>query len=388
MKTNDMENLPPASKKGRCSGRTAKHKLSNDKTAAATQEEYAKEDRLAEEVTQNLFITKATKDGYDGLEALTSNLINLSLDRMDGKVRGMYERYQKLWKDFVNKHGCDMMSDDAMIAFMSENAQKYKAGTLWVIYSCINKMYIMDKGVNLNTWPRLRALMKTMTEKYVAKKANTFSPEQVDEIICNWSESFDPRLRMGAVHIMLSYYGLLRMGDAMKIRKEDVSFDTSQKCWKVTFNYERKRKNVGFSYLIPSQYNKYVEAYHNEVHDWTQKELSDRKKETEDFRFLRNFHTKGRTRLQNAGEHNLSKFAVEAAVHFGIDPTSYSNHSWRRSAATNLADAGVSLTNLKRMGQWNSDKSAEGYIANSLPLRLERMNKLLPQDDVPSAKKK
>ena len=51
----------------------------------------------------------------------------------------------------------------------------------------------MDKGVNPNTWPRFRAVMKNMTEKYVVKKANMFSPEQVEEIIFTWSESFDPR---------------------------------------------------------------------------------------------------------------------------------------------------------------------------------------------------
>jgi len=51
---------------------------------------------------------------------------------------------------------------------------------------------------------------------------------------------------------------------------------------------------------------------------------------------------------------------------------------FRRSAATNLADAGVSLVNLKRHGQWKSDTVAERYIANSVPLRQERATKLLP----------
>ena len=40
------------------------------------------------------------------------------------------------------------------------------------------------------------------------------------------------------------------------------------------------------------------------------------------------------------------------------------------------------------MGQWKSDKVTEGYIANSRPVRLERMNKLVPQDDVPNIGKK
>jgi len=46
----------------------------------------------------------------------------------------------------------------------------------------------------------------------------------------------------------------------------------------------------------------------------------------------------------------------------------YTVHAFRRSAATNLADAGVSFVNLKRHGQWKSDSVIEGYIANSKAL--------------------
>ena len=38
-------------------------------------------------------------------------------------------------------------------------------------------------------------------------------------------------------------------------------------------------------------------------------------------------------------------------------------------------------TNFKRHGEWTSDATVEGYIAQSRPLRLERVNKLQPQDD-------
>lgn len=87
---------------------------------------------------------------------------------------------------------------------------------------------------------------------------------------------------------------------------------------------------------------------------------------------------KGKKRIQNAGIGNISKFAGETAEMLGLDPKQYSNHSWRRSAATNLADSGVTLTNLKRHGQWASDTVCEGYIAQSRPLKLERLTCLMP----------
>ena len=54
------------------------------------------------------------------------------------------------------------------------------------------------------------------------------------------------------------------------------------------------------------------------------------------------------------------------------------SHCFRRSAATNLADASVLLVNLKRMGQWQADSSAERYIENSKPIKEQREKLLMP----------
>ena len=67
---------------------------------------------------------------------------------------------------------------------------------------------------------------------------------------------------------------------------------------------------------------------------------------------------------------NLEKFKI-----------GYSSQFWRRSIATNLANAGVSLLHLKRHGQWDSGRKVEGYMANSLPLRQELLNCLLPVEE-------
>ena len=46
-------------------------------------------------------------------------------------------------------------------------------------------------------------------------------------------------------------------------------------------------------------------------------------------------------------------------------PCDYSSHSFRRTGATILADAGIDMINLKRMGLWKIDLCVEGYLANS-----------------------
>ena len=56
----------------------------------------------------------------------------------------------------------------------------------------------------------------------------------------------------------------------------------------------------------------------------------------------------------------------------------YTSHTWHWSAATNLANAGVSFINLKRHGQWLSDSVVKGCIANSKPLQDKMLHCLMP----------
>ena len=173
------------------------------------------------------------------------------------------------------------------------------------------------------------------------------------------------------ITILVAYYGLLRKCDILKIMKKDVTFNEREKCYEVNFHYERKRKNAGLTYLIPQEYNSYMSRYIDE--------LAEPKPGAEEARFLRNWNKRSHKRHQNLGHGMISRFPKDMATYLGIDPTHFSTHSWRRSGATNLADGGWSLANLTRYGQWKSTATAEGYIANSRPLKLQKVNLLKPE---------
>ena len=85
-------------------------------------------------------------------------------------------------------------------------------------------------------------------------------------------------------------------------------------------------------------------------------------------------------RKKAVGPKTVADFVKTACAILKVDPQGYTSHCFRRSAATNLADAGVSFINLKRHGQWKSDSVAEAYIANSKVLRDEREMCLLPEN--------
>ena len=138
----------------------------------------------------------------------------------------------------------------------------------------------------------------------------------------------------------------------------------------IKFNHTRKRVNHGFTFWVPGLYLPMFEQY--------MLELSKSGAEGNS-RFLKNFNSKAKTRTIGTGKNMITKFIREMCSILGIVNTvGYTTHCFRRSAATNLADAGVSLVNLKRHGQWKSDSVAERYIANSVPIRQERVQNLLP----------
>jgi hypothetical protein len=59
------------------------------------------------------------------------------------------------------------------------------------------------------------------------------------------------------------------------------------------------------------------------------------------------------------------------------DADSFTNHAFRRSAVTTLANAGLSSKNLQRFGRWKSEAMADTYIAESAPLKQDTATQLL-----------
>ena len=94
---------------------------------------------------------------------------------------------------------------------------------------------------------------------------------------------------------------------------------------------------------------------------------------------FKNWKNKGKRRIQNTGKHTVNKLHKVACELLKCPETGYTSHTWRWSAATNLANAGVSFIHLKYHRQWISCSVVEGYTANSRPLGNERLHCLMPR---------
>lgn len=59
----------------------------------------------------------------------------------------------------------------------------------------------------------------------------------------------------------------------------------------------------------------------------------------------------------------------------------YTGHSFRRSSATILANAGADLLTLKRHGGWRSSTVAEGYVDDSMHTKMNIANRIVQSVD-------
>ena len=357
--------------------KTNKHKG----TPAAEEKKSVKIIRpVLDKIDDMLVITHDNNTVWDTFADLTGKLIEAHQKEKNPKVHKMYAGYQKKWFNFMKKYNMvEPKDEEALISFFFEMKEKYAVSTLWVIYSCINSWYIEKLGFDLKIYIKLRRTLKNFSSHYVAKKSNVFSQQEIHNIVTIWQKHGNDAEYSYGIAILLLYYGLLRIQDVEKITKDDVKYNEKDDVYEVHFMYKRKRLNAGLIYIIPQVYTTYMRDYINQIGTVA----GDTEEEAKARKFLRNMNTKQGKRLNNMGVNNIRSIARKAATQLGYDAElskKFTGHAWRRSAATNLADEGVTLTNLKRHGQWQSEKVVEGYMANSKPLREERKNLLLPKE--------
>lgn len=76
---------------------------------------------------------------------------------------------------------------------------------------------------------------------------------------------------------------------------------------------------------------------------------------------------KGKCIAQVMGKHSIAQIPKNVARFLNLpDPDSYTGHSYRRTTTTVAANAGFTVTELKRLMGWKSDRVCEGYIQNSV----------------------
>lgn len=88
-------------------------------------------------------------------------------------------------------------------------------------------------------------------------------------------------------------------------------------------------------------------------------------------------YAKGKCTNQPIGVNRFGAMPKEIALFLMLPHAdTFTGHSFRRTSATLLVDAGADITALKRHGGWKSNTVAEGYIADSLNNKKQTFNQI------------
>ena len=197
------------------------------------------------------------------------------------------------------------------------------------------------------------------------------SKEQLQRVL---TECFDPSVPddlLAIITIILMYSGLLRQSEVHAIEVKDVKVDRRAKSVAVDFKHETKFRSRGFGFMVPKQAFPWFDSYIRQLAKSKNSKVPLGKTQ-----FLKNFNKTTKRRYQNMGRdrHNTILRRIEAFL--GLEEKSLTAHCYRRSAATELANSGISLLGLKRAGRWRTLQSAEEYLEHSLPVQRDRMMRL------------
>jgi len=162
---------------------------------------------------------------------------------------------------------------------------------------------------------------------------------------------------------------------------DDFEFNTQSGMWVNYTVSKQKGEQIKNKFNIPLEMCEYLEKYDNLLADCSANEGRFMKC----FRIHKNssrYYTK-----QPMGVHMLAKMTIKMATFLGLrNPTTYTGHAIRRSAANVLAEAGTSSAMLKKHFNWKNEQTALKYVDNTNSSKLVIANKMGLSGDLAETK--
>ncbi|XP_037033165.1 uncharacterized protein LOC119083979 [Bradysia coprophila] len=283
------------------------------------------------------------------------------------KSGNRYQQAYDVFRKWQEAHRTNSFDEKIVLAYFGAAAKKYKPPTLWSIYSMLKKTLLCKHNVDLVKHCRLRAFLKMRSDGYEPKKANVFETEHLRKFFLEAPN--DVYLGMKAVMI----FGLCsgsRGCELTNLTLDNVKDDGKEVIVKIPMT--KMKTKTAKLYVVGNDFAKIIRQY-----------LDMRPASvTTDRLFLQ--WRKGKCIAQVMGKNSIAKIPKDVARFLKLpEPNSYTGHSYRRTTTTVAANAGFTVTELKRFIGWKSDRVCEGYIKDSVGYQ-RKLSKRLCDEILPS----
>lgn len=108
-----------------------------------------------------------------------------SLDMLPKKSREKYERQHQLFLEWCGKHHITKYSENVVMGYFAEMAEKYSPPTLWSYYSMLKATLNVMDSVDIGNYKKLVPFLKQKSKGYAPKKSKTLSQEEAIKFLLN-----------------------------------------------------------------------------------------------------------------------------------------------------------------------------------------------------------
>ncbi|XP_066585872.1 tyrosine recombinase XerC-like [Prorops nasuta] len=261
------------------------------------------------------------------------------------------ERYNIAYNEFLKwqkLHNVTTISEKVMLIYFSELSEKWKASTLWSHFSMLKSTILINHNLDISKYNNVVIYLKRQSVNYECKKSNVLSPEHIEQFLTN---APDVEYLATKVALIFGICGALRGCELTNLSVDNIEEHVKMFLVKIPITKNNKPRK----FVIEGKFYSIVKKY-----------TALRPQQSEIKRFFLNYQH-GKCKAQPIGKNKFSSMPKQIANFLKLkDPELYTGHTFRRTSATILADAGANITTIKRHGGWRSDSVAEGYIEESI----------------------
>jgi integrase len=231
----------------------------------------------------------------------------------------------------------------------------------------LNHCYQLEFGEKLqDLHPRVKLQLKQYNAGYVRKVAKTFTNFEINDFLAMTLPGPSSFWLLRKAAATLAFSGGLRIAELKSLKFKNLT-DSLEGIW-VLYTPAKQRGEVKTSkFLVPANpenpatcYASHVRAYMNAI----DKSLG---KVDANSDLFKSCLKGGGFSTVSMGINLLYKIPELVATQLNLEgPKEYTGHSFRRSSATQMANAGATSTNMRRFYHWKSDSTAYQYIDKSV----------------------
>jgi site-specific recombinase XerD len=293
------------------------------------------------------------KELRNAAKALQADVIPI---RSCDQYQEEYARFCK-WRS-MKLTNVKYVSDTIIAAYYKELQSSFAPTSLFSKMSRLKKMLFSKEGFPMTSkcWSMCTSASRKNAKQHPIIKATVFEPDQLERWVLESTESPIKKLA-----VVMAYNAGLRPGELYDLRVGDCKFDENGDFTFVLRQRKTQRGGAQQAFNVPSTITGWTSP--STLFQVVMKARADQNHIIGDFLFMQ--MRNGVMTNQRIGEKSLGALAKAIADFLSLPPGNYVAYSFRRTAATALANRGASSHQLRQFMGHHSLGVATEYIDSS-----------------------